>query len=58
VADPGCPQANVRNFCNHSGPPVCFQTYTETCANHTMYECTADNGFTWCQRCKAMPARP
>ena len=57
VADPGCKQANVRTFCRGS-PPVCFLTYTETCANNTNYECTADNGFAWCQQCAANSVLP
>ena len=52
VQDPGCGQSNVRTFCNGTSPPVCFLTYSETCPNKTTYECTADNGFAWCQQCQ------
>lgn len=52
VADPGCPQSNIRNTCSNSNPPVCIQTYTETCANdNTTYFCTMNLGVAYCLRC-------
>jgi hypothetical protein len=51
-ADPGCPQANIHNFCSSGPVPVCLQTYTETCPDKAQYVCSADLGLTSCQQCQ------
>jgi hypothetical protein len=52
VPDPGCPQSNAHNYCTTvKFPPVCFQTYNETCGS-TTYDCTVDLLATWCFQCK------
>jgi hypothetical protein len=51
VHDPGCPQANAHNYCSTTNPPVCFQTFTETCGS-TTYDCTIDLLVTWCNKCQ------
>ena len=54
VADPGCPQSNIHNYCSSAGGiPVCFQTYTESCSSGTSYDCNAQFGVTWCNQCAA-----
>ena len=52
VKDPGCPQSNAKNYCTtNSNPPVCIQTFDETCGN-TKYDCTIDLLVTWCFQCE------
>ena len=51
VRDPGCPQSDVHNYCSTSNPPVCVQTYTETCSNNVTYFCTMDVAFAYCLQC-------
>jgi hypothetical protein len=50
--DPGCPtQGAPANHCSNTNPPVCFQTWTEQCANGPAY-CTDDLTFVWCITCQ------
>jgi hypothetical protein len=51
VKDPGCPQSDINNFCSGSNPPVCTQTYVETCSSNVTYFCTTDVGLTYCLQC-------
>ena len=51
VGDPGCSQSNIQNHCSSGLPPICFQTFSETCSNGDRYFCTADVGFIWCYQC-------
>ncbi|WP_027136233.1 hypothetical protein [Geminicoccus roseus] len=52
VGDPGCPEANIHNFCITSGGvSVCFQTFTQTCSNGVSYDCNAQFGIVSCSRC-------
>jgi hypothetical protein len=52
VRDPGCPQANIHNYCsNAGGMPVCFQTFTETCSSGVSYDCSAQFGLISCNQC-------
>jgi hypothetical protein len=51
VKDPGCPQSDVNNYCSSSNPPVCVQTYVETCSNNVTYFCTDDVVFSYCLQC-------
>jgi hypothetical protein len=51
VKDPGCPQSDVTNYCSSSNPPVCVQTYVETCSNNVTYFCTLDVAFSYCLQC-------
>jgi hypothetical protein len=51
VKDPGCPQSDINNYCSSSNPPVCIQTYTETCSNNVSYFCTRDVVFSYCLQC-------
>jgi len=51
VKDPGCPQSDVNNYCSSSNPPVCVQTYVETCSNNVTYFCTLDVAFSYCLQC-------
>jgi hypothetical protein len=50
VKDPGCPQSNAHNYCSTTNPPVCVQTFDETCGS-TVYDCTIDLLVTWCFQC-------
>ena len=51
VGDPGCPQANVHNYCSRGPVPVCFQTFTESCTNGASYDCNDQFGVIWCNQC-------
>jgi hypothetical protein len=51
VSDPGCAQSNVQNHCSATNPPVCFQTFSETCGDNSKYTCTTDLLVTWCYKC-------
>lgn len=51
VNDPGCPQANLHNYCQNSRVPVCFQLFTESCSNGTTYQCTDTFGVIACNKC-------
>ena len=49
--DPGCTESNQRTFCSSTIPPVCIVTDTETCADGTMYYCSASFGAVVCYKC-------
>lgn len=50
VSDPGCPQSSQHTYCSTSNPPVCIETFDETCGA-TKYDCTEDLLVTWCYKC-------
>lgn len=52
TSDPGCPiQGTPKTSCS-GNPPVCIQTWTETCSSGPSY-CTKDFIFpTWCISCQ------